>query len=544
MTFSPSLLWFKKDFIKESQKEERKHLFMNKLLNKINLFFILSAALILTASCDDDSEGIDTFVETHAKDLENYALSAGTSTIFWDSSKAYDIDAEWLSGTYATRFQRGNSLYDNVTDNYGPVYAGYSCASCHMNAGRTTPGVWNTIGQDADGTPVYGSGTNGMSAMLVYVARKNGVFFQDYGRVLHDQSIYGVTAEGKLQVRWDYQTFQFPDGEEYELAKPNFTVVEWYKKMWDNVKKDSVTINPEDLFCTVRIPLRHVGMGQMMAIDRNEIEQLAAKSNYPEYGISGRCNYITERGVTGVGLSGNKAQHLDLTVELGFSSDMGATNSRYPEEICEGQSQMTQGSMMGLTYDQLDVPTEDMENVDLYLHSLGVPARRLGSKTTNVTFTRSDGTKETMTEREAVQKGEQMFYQAKCHLCHVTTLHTRPRGATLLNGTELPWLGSQTIHPYSDYLLHDMGSEIMGVGLNDNYSSGLARGNEWRTTPLWGIGLQKKVNGHTYFLHDGRARNFTEAIMWHGGEGEASKNLFKKMDKADRQALLKFLESL
>ena len=114
----------------------------------------------------------------------------------------------------------------------------------------------------------------------------------------------------------------------------------------------------------------------------------------------------------------------------------------------------------------------------------------------------------------------------------------------MLNNTQVPWLGSQTIHPYSDYLLHDMGSEIMGVGLNDNYVSGLARGNEWRTTPLWGIGLQEKVNGHTYFLHDGRARNLVEAIMWHGGEGEASKNLFKKMSKEDRDALITFLNSL
>ncbi len=140
--------------------------------------------------------------------------------------------------------------------------------------------------------------------------------------------------------------------------------------------------------------------------------------------------------------------------------------------------------------------------------------------------------------------GERKFYEAKCHLCHVATLHTRPLGSTLLNGTRLPWLGNQTIHPYSDFLLHDMGSEIMGVGLNDNYVSGLAMGNEWRTTPLWGIGLQEKVNGHTYFLHDGRARNYVEAIMWHGGEGEASKNLFKKMSKNERDALVEFLKSL
>ena len=204
---------------------------------------------------------------------------------------------------------------------------------------------------------------------------------------------------------------------------------------------------------------------------------------------------------------------------------MGVTNSRYPEEICEGQAQINQGSMMGLSYDQLDISAEDMEDVDLYMQALGVPARR-------------------DVDDPQVQLGEQMFYEAKCHLCHTVTLHTKTRGSTLLMGTHLSWLGQQTIHPYSDFLLHDMGSEIMGVGLNDNYVSGLARGNEWRTTPLWGIGLQEIVNGHTYFLHDGRARNFVEAIMWHGGEGEASKNLFKNMTKTERDALVRFLQSL
>lgn len=469
---------------------------------------VAAAALCLCCGCED-WDGLE------ADEIEvpaGYALSAGTSTIFSTSSYAYDSEADWVTGLYKTRFTRGDGLYDDVHTStngdgggLGPVYAGYSCGSCHRNAGRTRPTLW-TEG---------GSGSTGFSSMLVYICRRNGAQFRDYGRVLHDQAIYGVEPEGKLKVEYRYQTFQFPDGESYELAAPTYTITEWYAD----------SIRPEDLFCTVRIPLRHVGMGQMMALDVDEIKALAAKSNYPEYGISGRCNYVTERGVYGVGLSGNKAQHQDLTVELGFSSDMGVTNSRYPEEICEGQAQVNQGSMMGLSYDQLDVSTEDMEDVDLYMQSLGVPARR------NV-------------NDPQVQRGEQMFYQAKCHLCHVTTLHTRPRGSTLLNGTQLTWLGGQTIHPYSDYLLHDMGSEIMGVGLNDNYVSGLARGNEWRTTPLWGIGLQERVNGHTYFLHDGRARNFVEAIMWHGGEGEASKNLFKNMPKADRDALVTFLQSL
>lgn len=467
----------------------------------------MAVAIPLLASCGSD--GLDQLdVEVPA----GSGLSAGTSTIFLRSSVAYDTEAPWVSGDYLTRFIRGDKLYDDVRTSgnglgggLGPVYAGYSCGSCHRNAGRTRPGVWSG----------NGSGSYGFSAMLVYVTRRNGAFFRQYGRVLHDQSIYGVKAEGKLRVKWHYQKFTFPDGEPYELARPEYTITDWYAD----------SIPPEDLFCTVRIPLRHVGMGQMMALDPREIEALAAKSNYPEWGISGRCNYITERGVRSLGLSGNKAQHADLTVELGFSSDMGVTNSRYPEEICEGQAQMAQGSMMGLSYDRLDVSTEDMENVDLYMQSLGVPARR-------------------DVDDPQVKRGEAAFFQAGCHLCHVTTLHTRPRGSALLAGTQLPWLGSQTIHPYSDYLLHDMGSEIMGVGLNDNYPSGEARGNEWRTTPLWGIGLQEKVNGHTYFLHDGRARDFTEAIMWHGGEGEASKNRFSNMPKADRDALIRFLQSL
>lgn len=493
----------------------------------MNRFITLTAIPLLFLSCTKEGIDMDDVVVP-----KGYSLSAGTSTIFMNSSKAYDNPADWVSGSYETRFYRGDRLYDDArtsSNNYGgglgPVYAGYSCGSCHRSAGRTKPGVWTENGVDENGNPTYGSGQYGFSAMLIYITRKNGVFFQDYGRVVHDQAIYGVEPEGKVKVDWHYQSFTFPDGEPYELCYPQFTITDWYKKMWDGVKGDSVEIKPEELFCTVRIPLRHVGMGQMMALDPAEIEALAAKSNYPEYGISGRCNYITERGVRSVGLSGNKAQHLDLTVELGFSSDMGATNSRYPEEICEGQLQMSQGSMMGLSYDQLDVSTEDMEDVDLYMQSLGVPARR------NV----NDPT---------VIRGEQMFYQAKCHLCHVTTLHTKVGGSVLLNGTRLPWLGNQTIHPYSDFLLHDMGSEILGVGLNDNFVSGLARGNEWRTTPLWGVGLQEKVNAHTYFLHDGRARNFTEAIMWHGGEGEASKNLFKNMNKTDRNALIAFLQSL
>ncbi len=514
---------------------------MNLSMLKSSLFV---AAMLLTVACDNN-DGID------IGDLvpeDGFALSAGTSTVYLYSNVAYDTPADWVAqnDVLNKRFNLGDKLYDNgytMANGLGPVYAGYSCGFCHQNAGRTIPSF---AADEGGGSPAIG-----YSTMLIYVTRKNGTFFPNYGRVIHDHGINeqyaeqkdltfgGVHAEGKLHVDWEFENFQFPDGEPYQLRRPNYSITQWYAD----------SIRPEDLFITVRVPLRHVGMGQLMALDHDEIEALARRSNYPEFGISGRCNYITERGRRQLGISGNKAQHADLTVELGFSSDMGITNSRYPEEICEGQLQMQEGSMMGLLYDQLDVSTKDMEDVDLYLHGLGVPARRLGSTRVNVTLTKHDGCESvTKTEREWVALGEQMFYKASCQLCHTTTLHTRTRGARLLNGTELPWLGGQTIHPYSDFLLHDMGSEIMGVGLNDNYVSGVARGNEWRTTPLWGVGLQQVVNGPTnsppYFLHDGRARGFVEAIMWHGGEGEASRNIFKNMNWKERGALVKFLESL
>lgn len=472
------------------------------MMRHVNILLLPLLAGVLCVSCEKGLD--DTLIrKPNGSIAKEEELSAGYSTIFSTGPDAYDMAAEWVTGELSSRFNRGNSLYDTSRGvdesgglgGLGPVYAGYSCASCHKGAGRTKPTLFT------DG----GSGSYGFSSVLIYITRKGGGFFPEYGRVLHDQAIYGSQPEGKLRATYTEKEYTFPDGERYSLITPHYEIDSWYA--------DSIA--PSDLRISVRIPLRHVGMGQMMALDMDELQKLAAQSNYPEYGISGRLNWITERGKKQIGVSGNKAQHADLTVELGFSSDLGVTNDRYPEEVCEGQTQM-----MGFANYGIQVSTLDMENVDLYMQCLGVPARR------NVT----DAT---------IKRGEEMFYEAKCHLCHTVTLHTRPRGSVLLNNTQLPWLGSQVIHPYSDFLLHDM-----GPGLDDDYPSGLATGCEWRTTPLWGIGLQELVNGHTYFLHDGRARNLTEAIMWHDGEGAASRILFSRMTKDDRDALISFLKSL
>ena len=143
------------------------------------------------AACEeDDKMDMDTMTVPNG-----YALSAGTSTIFLNSSIAYDTEADWVTGANSTRFNNGDGLYDDVRTSannegggLGPVYAGYSCGSCHRNAGRTKPTLWEN----------GGSGNYGFSSMLIYITRRNGSFFRDYGRVLHDQAIYGVEPEGGM----------------------------------------------------------------------------------------------------------------------------------------------------------------------------------------------------------------------------------------------------------------------------------------------------------------------------------------------------------
>jgi CxxC motif-containing protein (DUF1111 family) len=149
----------------------------------------------------------------------------------------------------------------------------------------------------------------------------------------------------------------------------------------------------------------------------------------------------------------------------------------------------------------------------MYSRVLNVPARRNSSD-------------------PAVLRGQQLFAQANCAVCHVPKLKTG-------ESPDLPELSNQTIRPYTDLLLHDMGE-----GLADHRPVFSAGERDWRTAPLWGIGLVLKVDGYTFFLHDGRARNLAEAILWHGGEAQAARENFRALPKTDRDALVAFLESL
>ena len=193
-----------------------------------------------------------------------------------------------------------------------------------------------------------------------------------------------------------------------------------------------------------------------------------------------------------------------------FTGDIGITNRLFPEQPCTPAESECLAKPHG---GEPELDDLKLSRVTFYTRTLAVPARR-------------------DVRNDEVQKGEQLFRTAGCTSCHVSTQHTGDDG-------EVPALRRQTIHPFTDLLLHDM-----GPGLADGRPDNLATGSEWRTPPLWGIGLQSTVTGHTRFLHDGRARNLEEAILWHGGEAKAAQREFVEMPRVDRAALIAYLRSL
>jgi CxxC motif-containing protein (DUF1111 family) len=280
----------------------------------------------------------------------------------------------------------------------------------------------------------------------------------------------------------------------------------------------------KDIMISPRIAPAMVGLGLLEAVPEDAI--LANAREQEKFGISGNPNYVWdyENSKTVLGRFGWKANQPNLRQQTAaaFFGDIGATTHFFPEENCPSvqvqcldlPSASKCGGQGGCTgnYRPEVVPSR-LTNITLYLQALAVPARR------NV-------------DDAEVQRGEGLFAQAKCGVCHMPQLKTGSKAAIAAASNLL-------IHPYTDLLLHDMGEELA-----DGRPDFQASGRQWRTPPLWGIGLIRTVSGHENLLHDGRARDVVEAILWHGGDAEKSREAFRTMPKADRAALVKFVESL
>jgi CxxC motif-containing protein (DUF1111 family) len=332
-----------------------------------------------------------------------------------------------------------------------------------------------------------------------------------YGGQLQDLAAPGHPAEGRMDVSYTETPVTLADGTVVNLRAPTYR----FADPGYDAPADGILISP-------RVAPQMIGLGLLEAIPAADILALADPDDSNGDGISGRPQIVpsVEYGVPMLGRFGLKAGAPTVKEQSAgaFAGDMGLSTTLHPDpwgDCTTGQPtcrDAAHGQEPDIR-DGLEVDGESLDLVTFYSRNLGVPQRR------NI-------------DDPTVLRGKEVFYSLNCQGCH-TPKHVTHR----LEGQ--PEQSFQLIWPYTDLLLHDM-----GPGLADNRPEGRATGSEWKTPPLWGIGLTDQVSGHSQFLHDGRARNLLEAILWHGGEAQAQRDAVAGMATEDREALIAFLESL
>ena len=425
----------------------------------------------------------------------------GGSTADVDGQDAFARPSPLLDPVARSAFLAGEALFaidwipaPGATpdrDGLGPLYNATSCAACHFRAGRGAP---PPAGQPA-------------LALLVRLSRaatgSNGEPLPEptYGDQIQPRAVAGVTPEAQVLVAWSEQPGTMVDGTAFSLLSPQITL-------------SSPGYGPlaADVLMSPRVASPLHGGGLLEAVTEGDIVALADPDDTDGDGISGRPNRLPGNGTTVLGRFGWKANQptLHQQAAVAFRNDLGLTSPDDPDEACTEAQQACMEAPNGGTP---ELTASRVEAVAVYNRALAVPSRPEASDA-------------------EVLAGKGVFHATGCASCH------HPSFTTGLDAAR-PWLSGQTIWPYTDLLLHDM-----GPGLADGRPDHLATGTEWRTPPLWGLGRTKAVSGHTRLLHDGRARSAQEAILWHGGEAQKARESFGQLGAAQRQALLRFLDSL
>ena len=396
----------------------------------------------------------------------------------------------------------------NSSDGLGPLFNSRSCQGCHLKDGRGAPPVEGETAVSMflrlSVPPKTGAERTALAAHKVSVIPD-----PVYGSQLQNFAVQGHEPEGQMVIHYDDLPVKLADGEVVRLRKPRYSVA-------------GLNYGPmsPDIRLSPRVTPQMIGVGLLEAIDEADILAAADPDDADKDGISGKPNLVWsgEFDKPMLGRFGWKAGEPTVKQQVAhaFLGDIGLSSalSPTPGGECTEPQQACREAPNGNDDDEaVEVTKQMMDLVVFYSRNLGVPARRKVSD-------------------KQVLAGKKLFYDSGCAACH------RPKYVTR-DIPEQPEQSGQLIWPYTDLLLHDMGE-----GLADGRPEGEASGREWRTPPLWGIGLTETVSGHTQFLHDGRARNLLEAILWHGGEAEAAKARMVKMSKAERAALLAFLNSL
>lgn len=432
------------------------------------------------------------------------ANSGGATTVHETNRNAFSQPAANLDVKRRGEFFIGNAFFNSpwvmapasagARDGLGPLFNARSCDACHNNDGR--------------GKPPAKPGERPIALVIQFATPTPGDNNEPrndprYGGNLNPFAIGGVPAEGTVRIEHTEIKGQFADGEPYTLLAPKYVFEELaYGEL------------AHDTLFSPRVAPAVFGAGLLEIVPEAQILELSDPDDKNGDGISGRpnrvWNHLTKQLV--LGRFGWKLNQPDIAHQTAgaFSNEIGMSTSLRPEQICtEVQPECRTAPTGGAP----EISDEIFNHIVHYQQTLGVPARR-------------------HLDQPAVKQGARLFVEAGCAACHRPTFVTG-------ESPEQPALGRQTIHAFTDLLLHDL-----GPGLADGRGDFEATGTEWRTTPLWGLGLQQKVNGHTRLLHDGRARDVSEAILWHGGEGERAQQAFVKMSRSERAALLAFIDSL
>lgn len=431
-------------------------------------------------------------------------LSGGEMTVFDTTREAFSRPAPGLTDDVIARFFVGNSYFTEnwvagpasvkTRDGLGPTFNARSCAACHFKDGRGAPpdGPNDTSVQLLIRLSVPGQGPHGAP-----------VGDPNYGGQFNPRSIPGVPSEGSVTVVWEEETGSYDDGETYTLRRPKVS----FSDLNFGALSTQVMTSP-------RVAPAVYGLGLLQAIAAQDIRARADPDDSDNDGISGRVNEVWDVAAnrSALGRFGWKANQPGLRQQnaSAFLGDVGLTTTLFPGQNCPTVQVACSTALHG---GEPEVSDHILDRVTFYTTTLAVPARRDWASPT-------------------VLRGKKLFGELGCASCHT------PRFITGVD-PDFSVVSNQVIWPYTDLLLHDMGEDLAD-GRPDHQASG----QEWRTPPLWGVGLIERVNHHNTLLHDGRARGMAEAILWHGGEAKSSRDGFRALSKAERADLVAFLGSL
>jgi CxxC motif-containing protein (DUF1111 family) len=475
------------------------------------------AAAVQLAAASDDGTPADPLGEQ----------TGGATTVYATGRNAFSFPAANLTDAERTRFVIGNSFFKRnwveapasttARDGLGPHFIARSCGGCHVQDGRGAPPDVRPGTKAAHEQPVGLLMRLSVPPMQPLDKRHGVAPEPTYGDQFSNAAVQGVKPEGDITLRYEPLRGRFADGTRYTLMKP----VYGFANLAHGPMASHVMVSP-------RIAPQIIGVGLLEAIPEAEILRNADEQARFPGPIKGRPNWVwdavAERQM--IGRFGWKANVATLAHQTAgaFAGDIGITSSVFLEETCTAAQAdclaAPSGRGAGETPPQGKRPEIDdatFYDVVFYQATLAPPARRNARDA-------------------AVAKGQALFEQAQCSACHRPGYVTSEGPFPYLTS---PAIKGQKIWPYTDLLLHDMGERLA-----DGRPDFAASGRQWKTPPLWGIGLIRDVNGHQRLLHDGRARGVLEAVLWHGGEAEASRQQVLKFTRAEREALVKFVESL